>query len=78
MVANKLGLLMWSTDKIHKERLVDQLSTMEKRPHENPVLAIKGHMQYKWFRSKLTEQEVVHKEKMKLNAHIAVEDGRRL
>ena len=48
MVANKLGLLMWSTEKIHKKKLADQLSTMEQRPHENPVLAAKGHMQYKW------------------------------
>ena len=47
MVANKLGLLMWSTDKIHKERVADQLSTMGQRPHENPLLAAKGHIQYK-------------------------------
>ena len=42
MMANKLGVLMWSTDKIHKERLADQLSTMEQRPHENPVLAARA------------------------------------
>ena len=51
MVANKLGLLVWSTAKIHKERLVDKLSTMKQRHQENPVLAAKGHMQYKGFRS---------------------------
>ena len=56
MVANKIGLLMWSTVKIHTERLADQFNTMEQRPHESPVLAAKGHMQYKWFRSKLKEQ----------------------
>ena len=61
LVANKLGLLMWSTEKIHKERLADQLSTMEKRPHDNPVLAAQGHMQYKWFKSNMTEQKVVKK-----------------
>ena len=49
------------------------MSTMEQRPHENPVLVATGHMQYKWFRPKLKEQEVVNKEEMKLNAHIAVE-----
>ena len=76
MVASKLGLLMWSTDKIHRERLVDQLSTMEQRPHENPVLAAKGHMQYRWFRSKLKEQEVVRKEKMNLKAHCSGESKR--
>ena len=53
MVANKLGLLMWSTDKMHNERLADQLSAMEHRSHENPVLAAKGLMQYKWFGSNL-------------------------
>ena len=56
MVAVKLGMLMWSTYKIHRERLADQLSTMEQRPHANPVLVAKGHMQYRWFGSKLTEQ----------------------
>ena len=62
--ANKLGLLMWSTDKIHNEMLADQLSTMEKRPHENLVLAAKGHLQYRWRRSNMREQEVVRKEKI--------------
>ncbi len=46
MVANKLGLLMRSTDKIHRGRLADQLGNMEQRPHENLVLVAKGHMQY--------------------------------
>ena len=49
MVANKIGMLMWFTFKIHKKMLPDQLSTMEQRPHENPVLVAKGHMHYKWF-----------------------------
>ena len=31
-VANKLGPLMLSTDKIRNDRLVDQLSTMDQRP----------------------------------------------
>ena len=47
IVASKLGLTMWATDQIHQDRLTDQLNTMEKRPHENPALAAKGHMQYK-------------------------------
>ena len=42
VVASKLGLLMWSADKVHKEKLDDQLRNMEKRPHENPLLAAKG------------------------------------
>ena len=46
-----------------KERLTDQLSTMEQRPHANPVIAAKGHMQYRWFRSKLKEQEVVRQKR---------------
>ena len=33
MVASSIGLLMLSSDKTHKERLSDQLSTMEQRPH---------------------------------------------
>jgi hypothetical protein len=33
-MANNIGLLMWSTDKGHKERLAEQLSTMDQRPHE--------------------------------------------
>ena len=78
MVAHKLGLLMWTTDETHKERLADQLSTMEKRPHENPTLAAKGHMQYRWFRAKMREQDVIKKEKMELKAkaEMAVEDGK--
>ena len=47
MEANKTGLLMWSTDKIHKDMVAGQLRTMEQRPHENPVIAAKGHLQYK-------------------------------
>ena len=59
MVASRLCLLMWSTEKTHKARLVDQLSTVEQRPNEKLVLVAKGHMQYRWFKSKLKEQEVV-------------------
>ena len=55
--------------------MVDQLSTMEQRPHENPALVAKGHMQYSWCRPKMREQAGVRKEKTKLNAHMAVEDG---
>ena len=51
IVAKELGLLMWSTNKIHKERLADQLSAMEQSPHDNPVPAAKGHMQHKWLKS---------------------------
>ena len=76
MVAHKLGLLMWATDETHKERLADQLSTMEKRPHENPSLAAKSHMQYRWFRAKLRKQDIIKKEKMKLKAEAAVEEGK--
>ena len=76
MVASKLVLLMWSTDNVHRQRLNEQLSTMWQRPHENLVLVAKGHMQYRWFRSKLKEQEVVKKEKIQLKANIAVEDGK--
>jgi hypothetical protein len=56
--------------------LVDQLITMEQRPHENPVRVAKGLMQYRWFRSKLKEQEVFRKYSMNFKAHIAVEDGK--
>ncbi len=42
VVANKFGLCMWHTDNTHQERLVDQLSTMEQRPHENLVLLPRG------------------------------------
>ncbi|MFM7987660.1 MAG: hypothetical protein ACKPKO_50940, partial [Candidatus Fonsibacter sp.] len=41
IVANKLGLLMWSTDKLHKDRLLDHSSTMEQRPNADPVLVAK-------------------------------------
>jgi hypothetical protein len=64
-VASKIGLLMWSTDNVHRERLNDQLTTMEQRPHANPVLAAKGAMQHRWFRSNLKEQAVVNKDKIK-------------
>ena len=46
MVAIRLGLLMWSTDKTHMEGLADKLSTMAQCPRENPVLAATDHMQY--------------------------------
>ena len=83
MVANKLGMFMWSTDQTHKARLVDQLSTMELRPNVNPVLAAKGHMQYKWFRSKLKravgcqareDEAQCTYGSGRLTAHIAVDD----
>ena len=64
----KVGLLMWSSDQTHKERLADKMRTMAQRPHEDPLLAAKGHTQYKWFKAKLSEQEGVNKEKMKLKA----------
>ena len=76
MVANELGMLMWSTDQTHKERLAGQSSTMDQRPHENPLLAAKGHMEYRLFRAKMREQEVVRKEKTKLKAQIGVEEGK--
>ena len=76
MVASKLGLLMWSTDKVHREKLDDQLSIMEQRPHENPVLAAKGHMQCKWLRAKMREQDIVKQEKMEVKAQVAVETGK--
>ena len=69
MVASKIGMLMWSTDKTHKDILADHLSTMEQRPHANTVLAAKGHMQHKWSKSHMGEQEVVKKEPRKLKAH---------
>ena len=69
-------MLRRSTGQIHKDRLVDQLSTMEQRPHENVVVAAKGHMQYRWRRSKLKEQEVVKKEQRKITARIAMKDGK--
>ena len=76
MVASKLGLLMWSNDKVHKDRLEDQLGIMEQRPHENPVLAAKGHLQYRWFRAKMREQDIVKQEKMEVKAQVAVETGK--
>ena len=66
---------MLPTDKTNKETLVDQLSTMEERPHENLVLVANGIMQYKWFRPNRCEQEIVTQGTMQLNAHMAVEDG---
>jgi hypothetical protein len=66
---------MWSADKTNQERLVDQLSTMEERPHENPVLVAHGIMQYKWFRPNKREQAVVNQDTIQLKAHMAVEDG---
>ena len=66
---------MWSVDKTNQERLVDQLSTMEERPHENPVLVANGIMQYKWFRPNKCEQEVVIQGTLQLTSHMAVEDG---
>ena len=76
MVASKIGLLMWSTDKVHREKLDDQLSIMEQRPHENPVLAAKGHMQYKWLRAKMREQDIAKQENMEVKAQVAVEIGK--
>jgi hypothetical protein len=67
---------MWSADKTNQERLVDQLSTMEERPHENPVLVANGIMQYKWFRPNKSEQEGVNQGTIQLKAHMAVEDGK--
>ena len=49
---------MWPADKANQERLVDQLSTMEVRPHEKPVLVANGIIQYKWFKPN-SEQVVV-------------------
>ena len=42
MVASKLGLLMRSTDKVHRDKLDDQLSILEQGPHDNPLLVAKG------------------------------------
>ena len=55
VVANKLRLLMCSIEKVRGERLVDNLSTMEQRFHENPVLAAKGHMQHTEGLTKYTD-----------------------
>jgi hypothetical protein len=76
MVASKLGLLMWSTDKVQREKLDDQLSIMDQRPHENPLLAAKGHMQYKWLKANMREQDIVKQEKMEVKAQVAVETGK--
>ena len=76
MVASKLGLLMWITDNVHREKLDDQLIIREQRPHENPLLAVKGHMQYRWLRAKMREQDIVKQEKMEVNAQVAVETGK--
>jgi hypothetical protein len=76
MVASKLGLLMWSTDKVHREKLDDQLRIMEQRPHENPLLAAMGHMQYRWIRAKMREQYIVKQEKMEVKAQVVVETGK--
>ena len=55
MVANKLGLLMWSLDQTDKERVVGHLGSMEQWSHVNPVLASNGRMRYKWLRAKMQE-----------------------
>ena len=66
---------MSSVDKTNQEWLVDQLSTMEERPHENLVLVANSIMQYKWFRPNKSEQEVVNQCTIQFKAHMAVEDG---
>ena len=66
---------MWSADKTNQDRLADQLSTMEERPHENPVLVANGIMQYKWFRPNNCDQEVVTQCTIPLTTQMAVEDG---
>ncbi len=76
MVASKLGLLMWSTEKVHREKLDDQLSIMEQRPHANPVLAAKGRTQYRWLRANMREQGIVNQEKMEVKAQVVVETGK--
>ena len=67
---------MWSVDKTNQERLVDQLSSMGERPHENPVLVANGIMQYRWCRPNKSEQEVVTQCTIQLNAHMAMYDGK--
>jgi hypothetical protein len=76
LVASKLGLLIWSTDKVHRQKLDDQLSIMEQRPHENPVLAAKGHMQYKWLKANMRAQYTVKQEEIEVKAQVAVETGK--
>ena len=61
---------------MHRDKLDDQLSIMEQRPHENPVLAAKGHMQYRWLRANMREQDIVNQEKMEVKAQVAVETGK--
>ena len=76
MVASKLGLLMWSTDNVHREKLDDQLSIIEQRPHANPLLAAKGHMQYRWLRANMREQDIIKQGNMAVKAQVAVETGK--
>ena len=49
---------------------------MERRPHENPVLAAKGHMQYKWLRANMREQYILKQENMEVKAQVAVDTGK--
>ena len=53
--------------------MANQLSIMEQRPHENPVLAAKGHMQYKWLKANMREQDIVKQDKTEVKAQVAVE-----
>ena len=61
MVANNIDQMMWSIDNTNKVMFVDQIRTIEERPHENLVLVANGIMQYKWFRPNKREQEFVKK-----------------
>ena len=76
MVASNIGLLMWSSDKVHREKVDDQLSIMEQRPHAIPVLAANGHMQYRWLGANTREQDIVKQENMEVKAQVAVETGK--
>ena len=67
---------MCSSNQTHNNRLLAQLSTTEQSPYENLVLIAKCHMQHKWFRPNMREQAVVRKDKIKLNANVAAEDGK--
>ena len=67
---------LFLTDKVHKEKLDDQLSIMEQMPHENPVLAAKGHMQYRWIRANMREQDIAKQDKMEVKAQVVVEAGK--